>query len=1622
MKKLFSGLALFLTLLCPFSRIEAQNYALPDKIEEGNILHCFSWPMKYITEELPNIAAAGFGSIQISPLQRPDINEGWTWYTIYLPYDYHVFNSPGMGSREDLRTLCSEADKYGIKIIVDVVINHVNKTEPYYNPWFKDYEGGRYRTWGGDGNINYDSRRSITHDRLGDYVELNTENSNVIARAKAYIEELRDLGVKGIRYDAAKHIELPSETDGNGQGVWPAVTSVTGLFHYGEIVGDCVNGSDEKISEYTQYLWVPDNQYTTKAARENGGIPTANAGGRDSKTGGHLIYWAESHDDYSNDEWSERIDQGVVDRAYCAFACRNTQAALYYSRPRARGKDNIKIEKGSLAFMGKHIVEVNKFRNAMTGLEDYFTHNNGVVSVTRKGGGAVIIAKGANQSVSIANGGGYCPVGTYTDRVSGAQFTVTASTISGNVGPTGVAVIYNDNFYKTTTAPTSVTITGNKLYNVAYAGNFSNGKNYIHYWKDSDKTNSTLNTVWPGIRMERAKGSDGKYYWCAAVPAGVDGIIFNNGASHNDGGMQTGNLPLVSDYIMDNGGATITPVTFKTGSFTTEPTYTTSKTVTIDGDYNIASSTNFEYVHYWGGEKDSSWPGEKMTPSKGDDGNTYNCFKVPAGTKGIIFTNGEAADAKNEKTGDLSYSGKKVMCESGATEVNVIFTYNGEIIEPEPDGNTVVIYGDYNIAYGGDRENIYYWGGTPGPDYPGVKMETAQGSDGKTYKVYKVGENTTKVIFNTGGDSNKTGDLDYSGKYIMYDNGASTTPVEFRPLNIELSDVYVYVDGWSSDPAVFCYIYNADETNNAAWPGKAMSVDDATGYWVYQVPKGLENGSVVIYNGSDQYPENGSVGLALGGSSKILHINGFRWNAYPESGNEDPKPNPGEAAEPTAIPVVWPTDGNYCFLVNASGWSTMALYSYRDNGSIKYNGNWPGTTALTTVGNKKFYNFGTNTPEFIILNNNNKGSQSGDLKFVNGATYYSDSGSDYHIGGADYKSPSTIYLIGNIDREHSWKTNYGLELTKIDDRGIYVGYNLPLQASTPAFSFTTDLGIYDSNWGDLNYRASMRFGCPSDISLPLNTPYHVYQYAGDNIGNTKAWQLSKAGNYDIILDLYHMTVTVLESQSAPDVEALQLVEVQQGAESPISQYDYLTYPPVSGKANGVKVSGDNITVASITVADDIYHDSSNVLFTEKVLVTTTFSGTSAYGLDPQTASIGSKQTDGKFRGILTLDNLDENIIGSKVNYYYTIREGVEVKVPMQSPVGSASVTLAVPEPQIVHSGLTVTKSEKPITFTYEDVDFDACYNIAMKTVEIEEPNITESLDAVAGTLYRVKANGAYMSGTTYQTEIVTPDYFLSDSYEGIDMTIHNYGSDDNTTGRWDAGLDANVATQISMSYNAPTINKCSLKIYDLYYLPVEVDGVTEQHLFEETTLTLDVTSNDNAIKATNGSNEEIASIDLLHSEEGDWYLVEFYKNSKRILSTVVEGFNGPREFTVMYDYGKYYEGQRAKVIDDRWSDEGVEVQVSTLYPFASPHAKASLNGQRRAQGSNNTGGIVETDAARADVETRYGNVSGLSDFFMNMKDECEYFNLQGIRIDRPEVPGIYIVRNPFGETSKVVIR
>ncbi len=559
LKKVFCAAALAMTVSVGG---KAADYGLPASIQDGNILHCFDWTCAQVEAELDNIAKAGFGSVQLSPMQG-NCNAGAEWYYAYMPYDF-VLKGSGVGSKAQLTSLCNAAHQRGIKVIVDVVANHVNKATGYHDTWWDS--NGRVR-W--NGGINYSDRYSITHGQLGDYGDVNSEDSQVQARAKAYVEELKACGVDGIRWDAAKHIGLPSE----GCNFWSTVTSVPGMWHYGEILDSPGGNADNVIKEYTKYMSVTDNGYCdgVRNAVKGGGAPSGYAGWAASAIADNkVVYWAESHDDYSN-EWqaTTHISQAVIDRTWAIVACRNGASSLYLSRPAATNKDAIKMGvKGSTHFTSAEIAAINKLRNTAVGHADYFSSGNGVVSVTRKDVGAAII-KGNGQAgnVSVANGGGYCPAGTYIDQVSGSTFTVTATTISGNVGSTGIAVLIKDGSAPDpgpTPGPDpdpsgTVTIQGD--YNLAYSGSHTN----VYYW------GATNPVTWDAApAMESATGSDGNTYKVYKLPEGMTHVIFKTGGS------QTADLTYTSDYVMNDNGATSTKVVFGNTPVPAKPTVTIS--------------------------------------------------------------------------------------------------------------------------------------------------------------------------------------------------------------------------------------------------------------------------------------------------------------------------------------------------------------------------------------------------------------------------------------------------------------------------------------------------------------------------------------------------------------------------------------------------------------------------------------------------------------------------------------------------------------------------------------------------------------------------------------------------------------------------------------------------------------------------------------------------------------------------------------------------------------------------------------------------------------------------------------------------------------------------------------
>ena len=437
MKKTINyGLLMLVMLFSMASNIFADNkYGLKDNIQDGVILHCFDWTLADIQEEIPNIAKAGFTAVQTSPVHER-AGKGSVWYDVYRPYDFKIGN--GLGTEADLKALCAKAHEYGVKVIVDVVANHTD--HPNVAERLKDES--LYHERFGVGSWN--DRHQVTFGMIGMW-DLDTNNPTVQAIIKQYIQDLKACGVDGVRWDAIKHIGLPSEGDSFMQNVVDQE-----MYNYGEILDNTGGNDNVLFPEYQTYMSITDNGYGNGFANSFAGgsinESVGNFNQRNAKTE-KLVYWGESHDTYANDGGeSKNKSQNVIDRAYAVVAGNNGATALYFSRPAQKAKNDIRFgDKGSVHFKDAEVAQVNHMHNVCAGEPNYYVKGNGVCAQVRKSGAIIVLGNGSNRDVTVANGAGdgkWLKSGTYKDMVSGGAFTVNASTISGHVGESGIAVIY----------------------------------------------------------------------------------------------------------------------------------------------------------------------------------------------------------------------------------------------------------------------------------------------------------------------------------------------------------------------------------------------------------------------------------------------------------------------------------------------------------------------------------------------------------------------------------------------------------------------------------------------------------------------------------------------------------------------------------------------------------------------------------------------------------------------------------------------------------------------------------------------------------------------------------------------------------------------------------------------------------------------------------------------------------------------------------------------------------------------------------------------------------------------------------------------------------------------------
>lgn len=167
-----------------------------------------------VIEKLPYLQKLGVDYVWLTPIYESPMNDNG-----YDISDYYAIN-PDFGTKEDVEKLLTEAHKLGIKVMLDIVINHTStshhwfvesrksKDNPYrdYYIWkegTKDEPPTNWESKFGGNAWKYDEQTESYYLRLFDVsqADLNWENDQLKEEIYEMINYWIDFGIDGFRFD-----------------------------------------------------------------------------------------------------------------------------------------------------------------------------------------------------------------------------------------------------------------------------------------------------------------------------------------------------------------------------------------------------------------------------------------------------------------------------------------------------------------------------------------------------------------------------------------------------------------------------------------------------------------------------------------------------------------------------------------------------------------------------------------------------------------------------------------------------------------------------------------------------------------------------------------------------------------------------------------------------------------------------------------------------------------------------------------------------------------------------------------------------------------------------------------------------------------------------------------------------------------------------------------------------------------------------------------------------------------------------------------------------------------------------------------------------------------------------
>lgn len=275
------------------------------------ILHLFQWRLKDIIPQLEMIKKQGFNCIQISVLQPT--KEGNEWWKDYQVMRFSIGNK--FGSKQDLIELCSRANELGIRVIVDIVPNHVagadsGELKPHE---LVDKKIADNKEFFKESKLitNWEDRHQVINYCCG-LPSLRLDNHELQDIIIDFLNELIQCGVRGFRVDSAKNIKLPCEGSEFWTRVFDNLDHKEELFNYAEVIFS----DRELIEEYAKYINVLTNSYD----------------GVNDKS--KIVTFFMSHDTELEFKCTNEMNDEMIIREWEVLLNNNRKShMLFYSRP-----------------------------------------------------------------------------------------------------------------------------------------------------------------------------------------------------------------------------------------------------------------------------------------------------------------------------------------------------------------------------------------------------------------------------------------------------------------------------------------------------------------------------------------------------------------------------------------------------------------------------------------------------------------------------------------------------------------------------------------------------------------------------------------------------------------------------------------------------------------------------------------------------------------------------------------------------------------------------------------------------------------------------------------------------------------------------------------------------------------------------------------------------------------------------------------------------------------------------------------------------------------------------------------------------------------------------------------